>query len=197
MGGLLPSPQRSIHTSGKMSETEAKTDAVAEKPTAEEIKGTKRPAEEGEVEAKKQKTNGSANGAEAEANGDAEEEHDGEEEDEGDEEEDLDEEDIDEEAREKREKKRRTSKERKRMKRTHNHRHLLFNINAKHYHRLNSSSSRQNHLISIIIFPRRHIHIGQSSRLLHTPSTSLLTYLLQDSQQQSPPSLPRVSEQLT
>merc|ERR1712088_1181657 len=43
-------------------------------------------------------------------------------------------------------KKRRTSKERKRMKRTHNHRHLLFNINAKHYHRLNSSSSRQNHL---------------------------------------------------
>merc|ERR1712088_471688 len=85
----------------------------------------------------------------------------------------------------------------KRMKGTHNHRHLLFNINAKHYHRLNSSSSRQNHLISIIIFPRRHIHIGQSSRLLHTPSTSLLTYLLQDSQQQSPPSLPRVSEQLT
>merc|ERR1712088_772708 len=174
-----------------MSETEAKTDAT-EQPTAEEIKGTKRPAEEGEVEAKKQKTNGSANGAEAEANGDAEEEHDGEEEDEGDEEED-----IDEEAEGEREKKRRTSKERKRMKRTHNHRHLLFNINAKHYHRLNSSSSRQNHLISIIIFPRRHIHIGQSSRLLHTPSTSLLTYLLQDSQQQSPPSLPRVSEQLT
>merc|ERR1712088_415020 len=77
------------------------------------------------------------------------------------------------------ERERRTSTERKRMKRTHNHRHLLFNINAKHYHRLNSSSSRQNHLISIIIFPRRHIHIGQSSRLLHTPSTSLLTYLLQ------------------
>merc|ERR1712018_144537 len=95
---LLPSPARSTNTSGKMSETEAKTDAVAEQPTAEEIKGTKRPAEEGEVEAKKQKTNGSANGAEAEANGDAEEEHDGEEEDEGDEEEDLDEEDIDEEA---------------------------------------------------------------------------------------------------
>merc|ERR1712018_295123 len=80
---------------GKMSETEAKTDAVAEQPTAEEIKGTKRSAEEGEVEAKKQKTNGSANGADAEANGDAEEEHDdGEEEDDGEE----GEEDIDEEA---------------------------------------------------------------------------------------------------
>jgi len=61
---LLPSPERSINTSGKMSETEAKTDAT-EQPTAEEIKGTKRPAEEGEVEAKKQKTNGSANGEEA------------------------------------------------------------------------------------------------------------------------------------
>merc|ERR1712209_305097 len=90
---LLPSPARSTNTSGKMSETEAKTDAVAEQPTAEEIKCTKRSAEEGEVEAKKQKTNGSANGADAEANGDAEEEHD-----DGEEEEDLDEEDIDEEA---------------------------------------------------------------------------------------------------
>merc|ERR1712038_1863658 len=104
--------QKSAYSSGNMSETEAKTDAVAEQPTAEEIKGTKRAAEEEEVEAKKQKTNGSTNGAakDAEANGDAEEEADAEEE-EGDEEEEenledeeeaLDgeegEEDIDEEA---------------------------------------------------------------------------------------------------
>merc|ERR1712165_259385 len=86
--------QKSAYSSGNMSETEAKTDAVAEQPTAEEIKGTKRAAEEEEVEAKKQKTNGSTNGAakDAEANGDAEEED----------EEGLDgeegEEDIDEEA---------------------------------------------------------------------------------------------------
>merc|ERR1711973_945375 len=100
MGVLLPSPARSTNTSGKMSETEAKTDAVAEKPTAEEIKGTKRAAEEEEVEAKKQKANGSTNGAakDAEANGDAEEEADAEEE-EGDEEEEEDlEDEEDEEA---------------------------------------------------------------------------------------------------
>jgi len=105
--------QKSAYSSGNMSETEAKTDAVAEQPTAEEIKGTKRAAEEEEVEAKKQKTNGSTNGAakDAEANGDAEEEADAEEEEDGDEEEDLEdeedeegldgeegEEDIDEEA---------------------------------------------------------------------------------------------------
>merc|ERR1711973_225377 len=94
MGVLLPSPARSTNTSGKMSETEAKTDAVAEQPTAEEIKGTKRAAEEEEVEAKKQKTNGSTNGAakDAEANGDAEEEADAEEEEGEEGEEDIDEE---------------------------------------------------------------------------------------------------------
>merc|ERR1711992_304392 len=70
----------------KMSETEVKTDA----PTAEEIKGTKRTAEEEVDGAKKQKTengaNGAGNGAAAEENGaDVEEE-------EGEGEEDLDEE---------------------------------------------------------------------------------------------------------
>merc|ERR1712141_922942 len=54
----------------KMSETEAKTDA----PTAEEIKGTKRAAEDEIDAAKKQKTENGANGAngkavEAEENG--------------------------------------------------------------------------------------------------------------------------------
>merc|ERR1712001_732078 len=64
----------------KMSETEVKTDA----PTAEEIKGTKRTAEEEIDGAKKQKTengaNGAGNGAAAEENGaDVEEEGEGEE----------------------------------------------------------------------------------------------------------------------
>merc|ERR1711994_245772 len=78
----------------KMSETEVKTDA----PTAEEIKGTKRTAEDELDVAKKQKTengsNGAGNGAAAEENGaDVEEEEEalGEEE-EGEGEEDLDEE---------------------------------------------------------------------------------------------------------
>ena len=38
---------KSLHKTHKMSETEAKTDAAAEQPTAEEIKATKRPAEVG------------------------------------------------------------------------------------------------------------------------------------------------------
>merc|ERR1711936_804285 len=64
----------------KMSETEVKTDA----PTAEEIKGTKRTAEDELDVAKKQKTengsNGAGNGAAAEENGaDVEEEGEGEE----------------------------------------------------------------------------------------------------------------------
>merc|ERR1712170_242624 len=78
----------------KMSETEVKTDA----PTAEEIKGTKRTAEDELDVAKKQKTengsNGAGNGAAAEENGaDVEEDEEalGEEE-EGEGEEDLDEE---------------------------------------------------------------------------------------------------------
>merc|ERR1712092_44419 len=79
----------------KMSETEVKTDA----PTAEEIKGTKRTAEEEVDGAKKQKTengaNGAGNGAAAEENGaDVEEEEDVDEEDE----EALGEEELDEEA---------------------------------------------------------------------------------------------------
>merc|ERR1711894_61597 len=80
----------------KMSETEVKTDA----PTAEEIKGTKRTAEDELDVAKKQKTengsNGAGNGAAAEENGaDVEDEEDEEalgEEEEGEGEEDLDEE---------------------------------------------------------------------------------------------------------
>jgi len=81
-----------------MSEVDAKTDA----PTAEEIKGTKRAAEDEVEEAKKLKTgeNGSSNGkaVEVESNGAEEEEEDGEEEEdlvegedeaEGEEEEDL------------------------------------------------------------------------------------------------------------
>jgi len=86
----------------KMSETEVKTDA----PTAEEIKGTKRTAEDELDVAKKQKTengsNGAGNGAAAEENGaDVEEEEDVDEEDEealGEEEEGEGEEDLDEEA---------------------------------------------------------------------------------------------------
>merc|ERR1712173_442230 len=80
----------------KMSETEVKTDA----PTAEEIKGTKRTAEEEVDAAKKQKTENGANGAngkavEAEENGAEVEEEEEEalgEEEEGEGEEDLDEE---------------------------------------------------------------------------------------------------------
>merc|ERR1712226_1696558 len=68
MGSLLFSTQqcsysiflcfltKSLHKTHKMSETEAKTDAVAEKPTAEEIKATKRPAEEEEVELRRRST---------------------------------------------------------------------------------------------------------------------------------------------
>merc|ERR1719278_1424060 len=87
----------------KMSETEAKTDA----PTAEEIRGTKRAAEDEIDAAKKQKTENGANGAngkavEAEENGaEVEEEEDVDEEDEealGEEEEGEGEEDLDEEA---------------------------------------------------------------------------------------------------
>merc|ERR1711992_247380 len=75
----------------KMSETEVKTDA----PTAEEIKGTKRTAEDELDVAKKQKTENGSNGA------DVEEEEDVDEEDEealGEEEEGEGEEDLDEEA---------------------------------------------------------------------------------------------------
>merc|ERR1712107_619616 len=91
-------PRRYTKNISKMSEVDAKTDA----PTAEEIKGTKRAAED-EVEEVKQKTekNGSSNGKAAEVeNGADEEEVDGEEEEEldegedeaeGEEEEDLDE----------------------------------------------------------------------------------------------------------
>merc|ERR1711992_59756 len=82
----------------KMSETEAKTDA----PTAEEIKGTKRAAEDEIDAAKKQKTENGANGAngkavEAEENG-AEVEDEEDEEALGEEEEGEGEEDLDEEA---------------------------------------------------------------------------------------------------
>merc|ERR1711936_320673 len=73
----------------KMSETEVKTDA----PTAEEIKGTKRTAEDELDVAKKQKTengsNGAGNGAAAEEKGEGEEDLDEEAEgEEGEEEED-------------------------------------------------------------------------------------------------------------
>merc|ERR1712012_862636 len=71
--------RRTTTNLSKMSEVDAKTDA----PTAEEIKGTKRAAEDEVEEAKKQKTeNGSSNGkavVEVE-NGAEEEEEDGEEE---------------------------------------------------------------------------------------------------------------------
>merc|ERR1711983_252822 len=71
-------PSFYIKTFNKMSETEAKTDA----PTAEEIKGTKRAAEDEVEDVKKAKTekNGSSNGkAEVEENGaEAEEEEEGE-----------------------------------------------------------------------------------------------------------------------
>merc|ERR1711983_667808 len=70
-------PSFYIKTFNKMSETEAKTDA----PTAEEIKGTKRAAEDEVEDVKKAKTekNGSSNGkAEVEENG-AEAEGEGEE----------------------------------------------------------------------------------------------------------------------
>merc|ERR1712213_247452 len=79
-------PRRYTKNISKMSEVDAKTDA----PTAEEIKGTKRAAEDEVEEVKKQKTekNGSSNGKAAEVeNGADEEEVDGE----GEEEEDLDE----------------------------------------------------------------------------------------------------------
>merc|ERR1711894_512348 len=84
--------RRIITNLSKMSEVDAKTDA----PTAEEIKGTKRAAEDEVEEAKKQKTekNGSSNGKAAVIeveNGADEEEEDGEEEEdlvEGEEEED-------------------------------------------------------------------------------------------------------------
>merc|ERR1711953_1579673 len=86
--------RRIITNLSKMSEVDAKTDA----PTAEEIKGTKRAAEDEVEEAKKQKTekNGSSNGKAAVIeveNGADEEEEDGEEEDEPnpEEEEELDE----------------------------------------------------------------------------------------------------------
>jgi len=96
-------PSFYIKTSNKMSETEAKTDA----PTAEEIKGTKRAAEDEVEDVKKAKTekNGSSNGkAEVEENGaeaEGEEEEDVDEEDEeglGEEEEGEGEEDLDDEA---------------------------------------------------------------------------------------------------
>merc|ERR1712165_283830 len=80
----------------KMSETEVKTDA----PTAEEIKGTKRSAEDEIDAAKKQKTENGANGANGKA-AEVEEEEDVDEEDEealGEEEEGEGEEDLDEEA---------------------------------------------------------------------------------------------------
>merc|ERR1712140_57450 len=88
--------RRIITNLSKMSEVDAKTDA----PTAEEIKGTKRAAEDEVEEAKKQKTekNGSSNGKAAvievengeedEPNPEEEEELDEGEDDEGEEEED-------------------------------------------------------------------------------------------------------------
>merc|ERR1712170_322765 len=81
---FLHSRRTTINLS-KMSEVDAKTDA----PTAEEIKGTKRAAEDEVEEAKKQKTekNGSSNGKAVEVENGAEEE--GEDEAEGEEEEDL------------------------------------------------------------------------------------------------------------
>merc|ERR1712026_203056 len=106
----------------KMSETEVKTDA----PTAEEIKGTKRTAEDELDVAKKQKTengsNGAGNGAAAEENGaDVEEEEDVDEEDEealGEEEEGEGEEDLDEEAEGEEVKKRKTVRARRKRKET-------------------------------------------------------------------------------
>merc|ERR1711983_379129 len=89
-------PSFYIKTFNKMSETEAKTDA----PTAEEIKGTKRAAEDEVEDVKKAKTekNGSSNGkAEVEENG-AEAEGEEEEEGLGEEEEGEGEEDLDDEA---------------------------------------------------------------------------------------------------
>merc|ERR1712012_347936 len=86
--------RRTTTNLSKMSEVDAKTDA----PTAEEIKGTKRAAEDEVEEAKKQKTekNGSSNGKAVEVENGAEDEAEGEEEedllegedDEGEEEED-------------------------------------------------------------------------------------------------------------
>merc|ERR1712012_441951 len=83
--------RRTTTNLSKMSEVDAKTDA----PTAEEIKGTKRAAEDEVEEAKKQKTekNGSSNGKAVEVENGAEEEEEdlveGEDEAEGEEEEDL------------------------------------------------------------------------------------------------------------
>merc|ERR1711899_316174 len=71
--------RRIITNLSKMSEVDAKTDA----PTAEEIKGTKRAAEDEVEEAKKQKTENGSNGKAAVIeveNGADEEEEDGEEE---------------------------------------------------------------------------------------------------------------------
>merc|ERR1711893_13596 len=70
--------RRTTTNLSKMSEVDAKTDA----PTAEEIKGTKRAAEDEVEEAKKQKTekNGSSNGKAVEVENGAEEEAEGEEE---------------------------------------------------------------------------------------------------------------------
>merc|ERR1711974_275676 len=105
----------------KMSETEVKTDA----PTAEEIKGTKRTAEEEVDAAKKQKTENGANGAngkdvEAEENGaEVEEEEDVDEEDEealGEEEEGEGEETSTKKPKEKRVKKRKTVRARRKRK---------------------------------------------------------------------------------
>jgi len=74
-----------------MSDAEVKNDVAAEAPTAEELKGVKRAAEDGDDAVKKQKTE--ANG---EGNGHTVEEEDGEEEEEdGEEEEDLGEEEED------------------------------------------------------------------------------------------------------
>merc|ERR1711899_670078 len=77
--------RRIITNLSKMSEVDAKTDA----PTAEEIKGTKRAAEDEVEEAKKQKTENGSNGKAAviEVENGADEE----EEDDAEEEEDLDE----------------------------------------------------------------------------------------------------------
>merc|ERR1711983_409358 len=90
-------PSFYIETFNKMSETEAKTDA----PTAEEIKGTKRAAEDEVEDVKKAKTekNGSSNGkAEVEENGAEAEGEEEEDVDEGEEEEGEGDEDLDDEA---------------------------------------------------------------------------------------------------
>jgi len=76
----MPPPNKtkeiSTHTD-KMSEAQVNNDVVADAPSAEELKNLKRAAEDEEVDAKKQKTNGANHeDAEDEENGEGEEEED-------------------------------------------------------------------------------------------------------------------------